>query len=335
MSLPDAPGFAPSAARGAALDATVRAQLADSLRAIAESAEDDLCDRGAVAALADAVATHPVSSAVMVRYTEAVAAVMQGAAEEAGRCLAALADPTLRSPVVPRVMTLRDADLGLGGTEAYRRVMDDDPGHSLGMLPLDDAALPEAAAHVEAATALLGEDFAGEIRHLVPEILGVRGIPGARLQFDGATSFYLWGCIALNLGRRRSPIGLATALAHESGHAVLFGMTMGGPVVSNPDEERYASPLREDPRPMEGIAHATWVLARMHLAVRGMLDSGKLDAAQRAEAAQALQRIARDYQAGHGVMAQGARFTEAGSAAFAPAEAYMASAGVLGTRLLS
>lgn len=328
MSLPPAPGFAPSAARGAALDATVRAHLADSLHAIAEAAEDALCDRAAIAALAEAVAAHPVRSAAMVRYTEAVTAVTAEDAEESLRCLAALADPALRARSVPRLVTLRDADLGPGGAAAYRRVMDDDPENPLKVLPLDDADLPAATAQVAEAMALLDDAFRAEIEALVPEILAVRPLPGEKLQFDGATSFYLWGCIALNLGTRRSPLALATALAHESGHAVLFGMTLGGPVVSNPDEERHASPLREDPRPMEGIAHATWVLARMHLAVAGMLDSGKLDAAQRAMAAQSLQSIARDYAAGLSVMAAGARFTEAGAAAFAPAEAYMASQGV-------
>ncbi|MGG5817473.1 aKG-HExxH-type peptide beta-hydroxylase [Falsiroseomonas sp. HW251] len=331
MSLPPAPGFAPSAARGAALDAAVRARLAESLDAIADSAEDGIpCDRDAIRALGRAVAAHPVRSAVMVRYTEAVTAVTAEDLPATEAALAALADPALRAPPGPalRVMTLRDADLGPGGADAYRRVMDDDPETPLAVLPLEEPALRAASARVGDAIALLDDGFAEEIGAVAPEILAVRGRPGDRIQFDGATSFHLWGCFALNLGRPRHPIELATAIAHESGHAVLFGLTMGGPVVANPDGERYASPLREDARPMEGIAHATWVLARMHLAVSGMLGSGRLDATGRAIAAQSLQSIARDYAAGLSVMARHARLTEAGAAAFAPAEAYMASQGI-------
>ncbi len=329
MSLPPAPGFAPSAARGAALDAAVRARLAESLDTIADTAEAGLaCDAAAIRDLARAVAAHPVRSAVMVRYTEAVTAVTSGEVGQAEACLAALADPALRAPAAPRLITLRDADLGPGGAEAYRRVLDDDPENPLAVLPLEDAALGPAEARLAEAMALLDPDFAGEIRAVAPEILGLRGLPGRKLLFDGAMSFYLWGCFALNLDRPRSPLDLAIALAHEGAHAVLFGRTMGGPVVTNADDERYASPLREDPRPMEGIAHATWVLARMHLAVAGMLESHRLDAAQRAMAAQALQSIERDYASGLAVMAGRARFTEAGAAAFAPAEAYMAAQGV-------
>lgn len=324
-----AASFAPSAARGAALDTAVRARLAASLSAIADAADGVFaCDTPAIRALAAHVAAHPVRPTVMLRYAEAVSAIGAGDPDAASAALAALADPTLRAPALPRVTTLRDADLGPGGAAAAARLLDDDPGLALRLAPLDDAALETAAQRVAAAQDLLGPDFAGEIAAVAPEVLAVRPAPDADGGFDGATSFHLWGCVALNVGKTADDVALATALAHETGHAVLFGLTLGGTVVSNPDEERFASPLREDPRPMEGIAHATWVLARMHLAVAGMLESGRLDAAQRALAAQSLPFIARDYAAGLSVMARGARFTPAGEAAFAPAEAYMAGQGV-------
>ncbi len=324
-----AASFAPSAARGAALDTAVRARLAASLSAIADAAEGVFaCDVPSLRALASHVAGHPVRATVMLRYAEAVSAIGTGDPAAAAAALAALADPALRAPSIPRVITLRDADLGPGGGAACLRLLSDDPARPLDILPLDDDSLAAAATRVTQAMGLLDDGFAGEIRALTPEIVAVRGAPGARSRFDGATSFYFWGGMALNLDPPPDPVDLAIALAHESGHAALFGLTMGGPVVTNPDTERYASPLRDDPRPMEGIAHATWVLARMHLAVAGMLESGRLDAAQRAAAERSLAGIARDYAAGLSVMAEGARFTEAGAAAFAPAEAYMASQGV-------
>ncbi len=53
------------------------------------------------------------------------------------------------------------------------------------------------------------------------------------------------------------------ALLHETAHQLLFGLSLDQPVVENDVEERYASPLRPDPRPMDGIFHATFVCARM------------------------------------------------------------------------
>jgi HEXXH motif-containing protein len=58
--------------------------------------------------------------------------------------------------------------------------------------------------------------------------------------------------------------------------ALLFGFGMGKPLVENHEHERYTSPLRGDPRPMDGVVHATYVVARMHYAVTRMLDSGLL-----------------------------------------------------------
>ena len=59
---------------------------------------------------------------------------------------------------------------------------------------------------------------------------------------------------------------------------------MGQPLTENDLSERYASPLREDPRPMEGLVHAAFVLARMSYVLRRFLRSGvlSLEEAERA-----------------------------------------------------
>lgn len=49
----------------------------------------------------------------------------------------------------------------------------------------------------------------------------------------------------------------------------------------NSPEELFPSPLRMDPRPMDGIYHATFVTTRMHRAVKGLIESGILSAAQK------------------------------------------------------
>jgi HEXXH motif-containing protein len=49
---------------------------------------------------------------------------------------------------------------------------------------------------------------------------------------------------------------------HEAAHTLLTALAVEEPLVKNPRGARYRSPVRTDPRPMEGIYHATFVLAR-------------------------------------------------------------------------
>ena len=58
--------------------------------------------------------------------------------------------------------------------------------------------------------------------------------------------------------------------------------------VNNAVDELYHSPLRSDPRPLDGIFHATYVSARTHYAHRKLLESGVLSAAEEDAVEQAL-----------------------------------------------
>ena len=71
-------------------------------------------------------------------------------------------------------------------------------------------------------------------------------------------------------------LSLLETLAHEAAHSLLFGIQISGPLVLNPDDARFASPLRVDLRPMDGVYHATFVSARMHFAMQELLASGLL-----------------------------------------------------------
>lgn len=265
----------------------------------------------------------------MARYAAAMLAIGAGQAGPAAEALAALADPVLCLPAAPRVVTLDEAMLGPGLPALYLRLLNDDPETPLRCRALPADRLGAAQADIGRALAALGPDFAGEIAAVAGEVVLVAREPGAPLRFQGATALHLWGAVVLNAEDWDTPAAMGEALAHESGHAVLFGLTGGEPMVENPDDERFASPLRAEKRPMDGVVHATWVLARMHLAAMRMLDSGLLDAANQAEAALLRERAVRLYADGLVVVARHARFTPAGRAAFATAEHYMeAAAGI-------
>lgn len=81
--------------------------------------------------------------------------------------------------------------------------------------------------------------------------------------FAGASAFDAWGAILVNAAYRSDRLHLAMTLVHESSHLKLFYAYLDDEIVLNPPEGRYASPLRREPRPMNGIYHAAFVLARM------------------------------------------------------------------------
>jgi HEXXH motif-containing protein len=166
--------------------------------------------------------------------------------------------------------------------------------------------------------------LAAELRNLVREIVFVRSESGdGRLVFHGASTFYLWGAIFLNAERHSNRVVMAEGLAHESAHSLLFGFTFGAPLVENPPEERFPSPLRYDPRPMDGIAHATFVLARMEYCMQQLLRSNRLTDEERSLALAASRRNQANYREGADVIAAHARFTPIGAALLEGAAAYM------------
>jgi HEXXH motif-containing protein len=131
-------------------------------------------------------------------------------------------------------------------------------------------------------------EIGAEIRSLLTEIVFVSGTPNETLSFDGATSFFCWGALFLNADEHRALVEMIDGLTHESAHAYLFSLSLGDSFVDNPDDELHPSPLRPDPRPLDGIFHATYVSARMHYAHSHVIESGVLSESEESEARAAL-----------------------------------------------
>jgi hypothetical protein len=322
--------FAPSRARAEQLDASVRGRLASSIDGIVATLNGALdCDSTALAALTAAIRAHPVHPATMALYASLVPALLDDDAR-ARAILRKLADPVWRQPATLRMVTVSDADLGAGIAQHYLEHLNDDPDMDMGLTIPGTAQALRAERDVRAALDLLdaaypamGGEFAAIINQII--LAGPAAEPD-RMTFHGASSFYLWGALLLNIEAFPTRIRLVEGLAHESAHSLLHGMTMGAPLVLDDRTDRYRSPLRDDSRPMDGIVHAAYVLARMHMALAAVAGAKALDAAERREAETRLTEIARDYADGLAVVASAARFTQAGAAIFAGAEAYMAEA---------
>ena len=150
-----------------------------------------------------------------------------------------------------------------------------------------------------------------------------KGEFGENLVFHGISSFYLWGTVLLNAESHKTTLDVVQTLAHETSHMHLFAVALDSPLVENPETERYHSPLRMDPRPMDGIYHATYVAARMHYAVSRLLTSDALSAAQREDAVKAVASHVASFAEGYDVVRSHGRLTELGESLLARAHAYM------------
>jgi HEXXH motif-containing protein len=315
--------FQPNADRARRVEARVRAGLADSLaaalRALASegvASGDDLVAR---------VRAGPVSPMVFGAYTELVEAILSEDNDTAIRIADELCAPRFGQSGDLRIVTLEDNDLGAGQAARYGRLVDDDPNLGLELSALSRAKFASDSKRVTEALALLikaAPELTDELHALVREIILADSV--GRTSF-GASSFQLWGALLLKLKADATRIEIAESLAHEGAHALLFGFGMGRPLVENHEHERYTSPLRGDPRPMDGVVHATYVVARMHYAVTRMLDSGLLTKEEAVAAREARERNGRLYADGLAVIETHAKWTRAGAAALSSSKKYMAT----------
>lgn len=320
--------FRPDGARGRLVDAQVRAGFADSIATVIDALASRI-DMAPAEALVARVRSQPVSPAVFGVYTELVEAIHADDFDSVEHLARQLCVPDFGSAPDLRIVTLADDDLGAGQAERYRRFVDEDPDLGASLPALTGADFADAKARVNSALALLDNaapDVASEVRALAREVVLVGDPTDETSAFNGASSFHLWGALFLNTDAYVGRVEIAEALAHESAHMLLFGFGRGRTLVSNRAEARYSSPLRSDPRPMDGIVHATYVLARMHYTVSRLLQSERLTEAERRFAVEAADRSMRRYAEGIDVIDEHAIWTPPGEAAIAGARSYMETA---------
>lgn len=318
--------FAPDAERARLIDRRMHRELGASLAHIAARASGIVdFDADGLARLVDNLAAGgPVAPSVFARYFDLVTAITEEDAVETVRLLDALvrAEPASRAMAIH---TLGDDALG-DDTARYMRMMNSDPSLDLGFgIPERDVAAAFAA-RLDDGFRLLDTalpELAGEIRAIIRTIIIAGSEPTKTYQFDGGSHYQLWGALFLNANFHPDRVAVAEVLAHESAHSLLFGFCTDEALVLNDDEVLYASPLRVDPRPMDGIYHATFVSARMHWAMTALSASPVLDSAERERAREAAASDMRNFHAGYAVVAEHGALTALGAAVMANAKAYI------------
>ncbi|MEQ8859198.1 MAG: HEXXH motif-containing putative peptide modification protein [Pseudomonadales bacterium] len=330
--------FFPSAARARALDQRMKTELVKSLRSVCAqvSAQDrDLGHRLArieTELCPDLDAQDgPIPPPLYTAYYQLVLALYDSAEQIDDRLEQLLSLPRRLPPGSPRITDLSVDGLGSQRLlNLYRFALDTDDRLELAFLPPGQAERERTGRAICRAMRLMNSidaDLAGEFRHLVSQIvLAAPGREPGAIRFDGASSYMLWGALALSVDEEKSDLQMLETLAHESAHSLLFGLTIEEPLVLNDDEELYHSPLRLDPRPMDGIYHATFVSARMHYAMHRASTSGVLDAAQLDECERLLAADRQAFSDGLSVVSRYGKLSPTGASILSAAEAYMMAA---------
>lgn len=322
--------FIPNGSRARALDRRMRRSLADSLDYIGTEVSGVIpFDQQALAHLVYSLrqgARYPPSTFGL--YAELVPALTDGHTTTAEQLLTELLAERPQT-VNSQLLSLDDPLIALQ-VPRYQRLMDSDPVTRFTMQAPSAAVTTTFRHRFQRAHHLLRTtipELAAEFDALVSQVILVAGDHTADYQFDGGSCYMLWGGLFLNAESHPNDVALAEVMAHESAHLLLFGYACNEALVNNDDATLYTSPLRDDPRPMDGIYHATYVSARMHWAMSQLLDSGLLDEPARHFAETARQSDLENFIAGHEIVARHGDLTATGSAVMAAAAAYIDTVG--------
>jgi hypothetical protein len=319
--------FPPDPARGRILYDCVKERLAESFHQIADASSPvSRFNEGRVAAFLHSISRAPkISPSLFAIYHEMLAAVDEDDVDRVSGLFVELVNQDLSDGPIS-LHNLIDEHLGQGNGARYKRWADVDPENRLNLIPLAPDEFRQIAATTRKAFALMdagAPEVSSEIRSLLAEVVFANGAVGANLVFNGLSSFYLWGAVFLNAKAHTTTLKVVQTLAHESSHMHLFAAALDSPLVQNPYEHRFRSPLRSEPRPMDGIYHATYVTARMHYVLSRLHSSGVLAPALVEEADDCLARHVRAFREGYEVVSTHGKPTELGHDLLASCHAYM------------
>jgi HEXXH motif-containing protein len=318
--------FPPDGARARLIDLRMRGMLADSLDYITGQIEDQLSfDRDSLVRLAaDLRSGQKYPPSTFALYTELVLSLSR---EDFPAAESLLEELSREIPVDEgaRILALDSPRLS---SQAGRlvRLMDSDPNAGFPIIPprpevasLFDFRLRRSLDLIERAI----PELAAEIESLISQIILVVGDAKGGYVFDGGSCYMMWGGLFLNAESHANEVALVEVLAHESAHMLLFGYCRDEALVNNSDSDLYPSPLRVDPRPMDGIYHATFVSVRMHWAMAKMIESGLLNPAECEIARANMQADKMNFEAGYAVVHHHGDLTATGQAVMQAAREYM------------
>jgi HEXXH motif-containing protein len=269
----------------AAIDAALRDRLSTSLEYLGEIVlARDGRPQPVIGQLRARLGEGPVSPWLFCLYSKLVAELSKnGDVSESFEAMIEAAS----LPADGGAIAYRHPTIPAGWWDHFHLLLDTDRQRPFDFTQPQPEVTADCEAEIESALTLLQRTdarVADEVRSLARLIVLATPGPDAKNGFNGASTFFLWAGVLINARVRRSPIVMIDLLVHESSHVLLFGIAAEEPLTRNPGTERYASPVRPDPRPIDGIFHACFVTTRVHLAMSRLLETRSLSAQDASEA---------------------------------------------------
>jgi len=267
------------------------------------------------ARIAEVLSEPRIRPEVFLLHHEIVAAAQMGEAAEISGAFAAFAAAEIAAPAGLRQRGWQDESFSSPEALRYRSLFEDEGDSPLRLTAPMPTVFADARSCLDAALGVLQQAVPAlhdEINVLLTEMVFVEGNSGGGTIFGGVTCFHAQGAIALNVAEHLTMPGALAGLVHEAAHTLLFAASAGAPLVENDPAERFPSPLRHDPRPMNRTFHATFVSARMAYAIDQVLAHGAVRDEDRADLI-AIGAAARSaFDAGYGVLIADGRPTPLG-----------------------
>lgn len=265
--------FDPSRARGEALRQEMDLALWRSVEDILDAAAgaDLLAARARpadYAAYSDLVFDHPKGDAIAPDVRGKAAAALRERMDGGGQ-------PRNRTDNLPRIANLAPSCFSPDEIERMNRWWDTEDYNPMGLSHVSSEDLSSARDRLRAAIGLMREadpELFGEMLAIVDEIVLARPNGTQRFNYSAGSSFALWGGILFNVDMHADWPLYYKNLTHEAGHNLLFAIGREGGFVGNSINETYSSPVRDDPRPIDGIFHAAFVMARESRAFHRLLE---------------------------------------------------------------
>lgn len=232
----------------------------------------------------------------------------------------------------PRITNFSTEHYTADQIEQMRRWWDIEPANRMAMIEASDEEFARGQRLIAVALGHLRDaapELHGEVEIIVRDIVLARPDGTNLINYAGASSFALWGALTINAETHHDWIQFYRQIVHETAHNLLFGISREQPLVLDDPASRLPSPIRADPRPLDGIFHAAFVSAREALALDALLRRHETTGCYSDDDAQVFMDLLEI-----GVFAfwdcletlrNGAQLTEHGETILADCEAYMSA----------
>jgi HEXXH motif-containing protein len=176
--------------------------------------------------------------------------------------------------MTPRISNFDTIHYTSDQLEQISRWWDTEPANRIALTGVSEDEFARSCQAIEAAMGHLREaapELHAEVELIVRDIVLAKPDGSQRIEYGGASSFGLWGALTVNAETHREWPQFYRQIVHETGHNLLFAIARNEPLMNADASVRRRSPLREDPRPLDGIFHAAYVSAREAFALEALL----------------------------------------------------------------